>query len=329
MTPNAKIMIVEDERIIAEDLRNTLQSLGYTVMKIVSTGEEAINILKKNKPDLILADIVLSGQIDGIEMAKYIKSRYNIPIVYLTAYADKNIVTRAKITEPYGYIIKPFEDRELQTNIEIALYKNKIEARLKENFDERNRALEATVAALATAVEMRDPYTAGHQQRVAQLACAIVRKLGLSKDKIEAIRIAATIHDIGKIHVPAEILGKPAKLTESEFEIVQCHPQIGYDILKNIEFPWPIAQIVLQHHERLNGSGYPKGLDDDNILLEAQILAVADVTEAMLSHRPYRPAHNLKETLDEISKNKGVLFDPKTVDACTKLFREKEFIFGD
>jgi len=320
-------MIVEDERIIAEDLRNTLQSLGYTAMEIVSSAEEAINMLKKTKPDLILADIVLSGQIDGIEMAEYIKSRYNIPIVYLTAYADKDIVARAKITEPYGYIIKPFEDRELQTNIEIALYKNKTETRFKKSFDDRNRALEATVAALATAVEMRDPYTSGHQIRVTQLACAIARKLGLSKNKIEAIRIAATIHDIGKIHVPAEILGKPAKLTEAEFEIVQCHPQIGYDILKDIKFPWPVAQIVLQHHERLNGSGYPGGLDDDNILQEAQILAVADVTEAMLSHRPYRPAHSLNATLEELIKNKSKLYNSDAVEACIKLFKEKKFDF--
>ena len=327
MTQNAKIMIVEDERIIAEDLRNTLQSLGYTVMKIVATGEEAINILKKSKPDLILVDIVLTGQIDGIEMAEYMKSRYDIPIVYLTAHADKDIVARAKATEPYGYIIKPFEERELQTTIEIALYKNRTETRLKESFDKLKRALEATVAALATAVETRDPYTSGHQLRVAQLACAIVRKLGFSKDKIEAIRIAAIIHDIGKIHVPAEILGKPAKLSEAEFEIVQSHPQIGYDILKNIEFPWPIAQIVLQHHERLNGSGYPKGLDHDNILQEAQILAVADVVEAMLSHRPYRPAHSLETTIAEISTNQGVLYNFKVVEACIKLFKQNDFNF--
>lgn len=324
---SSSILIVEDERIIAEDLRNILQSLGYTVMKIVSTGEEAISILKNNKPDLILVDIVLTGQIDGIEMAEYIKSRYNIPIVYLTAYADKDIVTRAKVTEPYGYIIKPFEDRELQTTIEIALYKNRTETRLKESFDKLKRGLEATVAALAYAVEMRDPYTAGHQKRVAHLACEIARRLNLSFKKIDGIRIASIIHDVGKIHVPAEILSKPAKLTDAEFEIVQTHSQIGYDILKNIEFPWPVAQIVLQHHERLNGSGYPQGLDDDNIVQEAQILAVADVAEAMLSHRPYRPAHSLGTMLKEITDKQGKLYDPIISTACVRLFKEKKFEF--
>ncbi len=324
---SSSILIVEDERIIAEDLRNILQSLGYTVMKIVSTGEEAINILKNNKPDLILADIVLTGQIDGIEMAEYIRSRYNIPIVYLTAYADNDIVTRAKVTEPYGYIIKPFEDRELQTTIEIALYKNRTETRLKESFDKLKRALEATVTALTTAVEMRDPYTAGHQKRVAFLAVAIAEEMDIPEDKIEGIRMAAVIHDIGKIHVPAEILSKPAELTEPEFEIVQSHSQIGFDVLKNIEFPWPVAHIVLQHHERLNGSGYPKGLRNGEILFEAKIIAVADVVEAMSSHRPYRPAHSIEATLKEISTNKGVLYEPYVAETCQRLFKKQGFKF--
>jgi putative two-component system response regulator len=325
----ARILIVEDEVIIARDIAETLVANGYKVCGTAMTSDDAIEKAVALEPDLVLIDIVLNHGEDGIQTATAIRKRIDIPIVYLTAYTNKEILERAKLTQPDGYLIKPFEDRELQTTIEIALYKHSTEKKLRESVCELKSALEATVNALATTVEMRDPYTAGHQRRVAQLACTIAGELGLARDKIEAIRIAATIHDVGKIHVPAEILGKPAKLTDAEFEIVQSHSQIGYDILKNIKFPWPVAQIVLQHHERLNGSGYPKGLDDDNILQEAQILAVADVTEAMLSHRPYRSAHDLKETLDEISQNKGKLFDPSTVNACIRLFKEKGFSFGD
>ena len=180
---------------------------------------------------------------------------------------------------------------------------------------------------MAFALEMRDPYTAGHQQRVADLACAIANEMGLSEKQTNGIRTAAMIHDIGKICIPAQILSKPGKLNEIEFSLVKAHPGIGYDILKNIEFPWPIAQMVLQHHERIDGSGYPSGLAGSEILLEARILAVADVVEAMASHRPYRPALGLDKALEEISKNRGVLYDPEVTDACLKVFRKKGFEF--
>ncbi|MDD8025841.1 MAG: histidine kinase N-terminal 7TM domain-containing protein [Acidobacteriota bacterium] len=188
-------------------------------------------------------------------------------------------------------------------------------------------ALKATIESIARTTEIRDPYTAGHQRRVAQLAFAIAGEIDLPKDEREAIRMAAVIHDIGKIHVPAEILSKPGKLSENEFRLIQLHPQAGFDIIKDIEFPWPIAQIVLQHHERMNGSGYPSGLSGGAILMEARILAVADVVEAMDSHRPYRPALGIDKALEEISRNKGTLYDADVVDACVRLFREKSFKF--
>jgi putative nucleotidyltransferase with HDIG domain len=162
---------------------------------------------------------------------------------------------------------------------------------------------------------------------VAQLAFAISGEIGLPKDNTEAVRMAAVIHDIGKIHVPAEILSKPGKLSENEFRLIKLHPQAGFDILKNIEFPWPIAKIVLQHHERMNGSGYPSGLSGGAILIEARILAVADVVEAMDSHRPYRPALGIDKALEEINRNKGTLYDADAVDACVRLFQEKSFKF--
>lgn len=190
-------------------------------------------------------------------------------------------------------------------------------------------SLEATVRAIATMVEMRDPYTAGHQVRMAGLAAAIARQMGLSEDQQHAIRLAGTVHDLGKIQVPAEILSKPGKLSATEFSLIKEHPQNGYDILKGIDFPWPIAQMVLQHHERLDGSGYPRGLAGDDILLEARILCVADVVEALSSHRPYRPGFGMDFALAEITQNRGIRYDPQVVDVCLALFREQHYLIKD
>ncbi|HHT9135336.1 MAG TPA: HD domain-containing phosphohydrolase [Candidatus Avalokitesvara rifleensis] len=198
----------------------------------------------------------------------------------------------------------------------------------KQSLEKLRKALGGTIQVLVAAVEIRDPYTAGHQQGVAHLARAIASEMGLSLGQIEGIRMAGAIHDIGKIAVPAEILSKPGKITKTEFDIIKTHPQVGYDILKGIEFPWPIARIVLQHQERLDGSGYPAGLKGDEIILEARILTVADVVEAMASHRPYRPALGIDKALEEISENRGILYDADVVDACVRLFREKGFKFG-
>jgi len=187
------------------------------------------------------------------------------------------------------------------------------------------RTLEGTVNALATMAEKRDPYTAGHQRRVAQLACAVAAEMGLPPDQIAGLRVAGMLHDIGKIYVPAEILSKPGRISEYEFSIIKTHPEVGYDIVKEIEFPWPVAQIILQHHERLDGSGYPVGLRDKEILLEAKILAVADVVEAMSSHRPYRPALGTAAALAEITTKSGLLYDPAVVAVCLRLFTEKGF----
>jgi PAS domain S-box-containing protein len=187
------------------------------------------------------------------------------------------------------------------------------------------KALAATVQAIAVTVETRDPYTAGHQQRAADLARAIATEMNLSIDMIDGIRMAAAIHDLGKISIPAEILSKPVKPTNIEFSIIKIHPQTGYDILKDIDFPWPVARMVLEHHERMNGSGYPNGLKGEDILMGSRILAVADVVEAMASHRPYRQSLGLDEAIEEIEKNRGTLYDDTVVGSCLRLFREKGF----
>lgn len=205
--------------------------------------------------------------------------------------------------------------------------RKRAEEELRKSFEKLQQALEGAVGVLTTAVEMRDPYTAGHQQRVTGLACAIAEEIDLSEERREGLRMAGLIHDLGKINVPAEILSKPGRLSEIEYNVIKTHPQSGYEILKPIEFPWPLAQIVLQHHERINGAGYPTGLSGNDILLEAKILAVADVVEAMASHRPYRPALGIDKALEEILLNKGILYDHDVVAACQRVFDKGRFTF--
>ena len=198
---------------------------------------------------------------------------------------------------------------------------------LDNSFKRLRAALGATIQAVAITVETRDPYTAGHQKRVADLSRAIATEMGLDINRTDGIRMAGVIHDLGKMAIPAEILSKPSRLSEIEYKLIKIHPRAGYDILKDVEFPWPIAQIVLQHHERLNGSGYPAGLKGEEILMEARIIAVADVVEAISSFRPYRPAQGMEKALGEIIQNKGILYDPAVVDACLCLFRDRGYKF--
>jgi putative nucleotidyltransferase with HDIG domain len=201
------------------------------------------------------------------------------------------------------------------------------EEELKKSWVKQKSAMEGTVQAMAYTIETRDPYTAGHQRRVTKLACAIAEEMRLSENQMEGVRLAGGLHDLGKIYVPAEILAKPGKLTPVEYSIIKTHPQVGYDILKSIEFPWPIADFVLQHHERIDGSGYPNGLKEDKIFMEARILAVADVIEAMATHRPYRAALTIEAALDEIQSNRGDKYDSLVVDACLAVFEKKKFDF--
>jgi PAS domain S-box-containing protein len=205
------------------------------------------------------------------------------------------------------------------------LRRKRAEENLLHTTEQLRKGLGATVRTIAAVVEARDPYTSGHQRRVADLTRAIAKEMGLSQDQADGLRMAALIHDIGKIAVPAEILSKPARLAEVEFSLIKRHPQAGYGILKDVEFPWPVARMILEHHERIDGSGYPHGLTGAEILPESKILAVADVVEAMASHRPYRPNLGIDKALLEIEENKGILYEPDVADACLKLFRENNF----
>lgn len=322
-----QILVVEDETIIARDIQNKLHRLGYNAPVVAASGEDAIARAEELRPDLVLMDIVLKGNIDGIEATQEIRRRFDIPVVYLTAYTDEKTLERAKVTEPFGYMLKPFEERELHSNIEMALYKHHAEKRYREEVSKLMRSLEETVNALAATVEIRDPYTAGHQRRVASLSLEIARELKLPENDVKGIYLASLIHDIGKITVPPEILNKPGRISKTEFSIIMTHSDAGYTVLKDIAFPWPIAEMVLQHHERSDGSGYPRHLKDGDILSGSKIIAVADVVEAMSSHRPYRPSLGIEQALKEISDKREHLFCPHVVDVCVKLFREKGFTF--
>jgi putative nucleotidyltransferase with HDIG domain len=219
------------------------------------------------------------------------------------------------------------ENRRHRENLETLVVERT--DKLKKTMNDLQKAIDGIIEAMGLTVEIRDPYTAGHQTRVTEIAHAIAIEMGIPKQQIEGVRMAGVIHDIGKMVVPAEILSKPGKITEHEFGIIKSHPEVGYNILKKIDFPWPIAQIVYQHHERLDGSGYPQGLSGKDILLEARIMAVADVVEAMASHRPYRPALGIDIALEEIEKNKGGVYDSEVVDACLRIFKEEKFKLSD
>jgi len=205
--------------------------------------------------------------------------------------------------------------------------KDQLERELQQSDEKLQKLIEGIAYVITEIVEIRDPYLIGHHQRVSKLATAIAREMKLSQDKIEGVKIASLVHDVGKVNLPTEIVSKPSALIEVEFNLLKNHPRTGYEILKKADFPWPIAEIVFQHQEKIDGSGFPRGLRGDEILIEAKILGVANVVEAMSSYKSYRPALSMDEALSEISKYENILFDPEVVDACIKLFKEKGFKF--
>lgn len=251
--------------------------------------------------------------------------------------ADKDAAERLRLEKELRLArieIDQFVDRRTEelarANDELhgkVLETRRSEDHLQSTLDRLEGSLEGTFKAMAMTLELRDPYMAGHQTRVSGLAVAIAREMNLPWEKIEGLRFAGLIHDIGKISAPAEIMAKPCRLTKSEFQLVKDHPRVGYDMIKDIAFPWPVAHIILQHHERLDGSGYPDGLVGDAIMVEARVLAVADVVEALCSLRPYRPALGLEKGLDEVRKGRGIRYDARVVDACVKVFRDGRFAF--
>ena len=255
-----------------------------------------------------------------IQFALALSTKWQAEQQLLALHSDLEMLVEKRTAE----LKKSNEKLQVEIKSRIRMQKE-----LQKSFENLKKVMNGTIHAIALTVEKRDPYTSGHQQRVASLARLISQEIGLGAEQIEAVHTAAAIHDIGKISLPAEILSKPGKLNDLEVSLIQAHSQAGYDILKEIEFPWPIADIVLQHHERIDGSGYPRGIRGENILLEARIVGVADVVETMASHRPYRPSVGIDKALEEIAENKGKLYDPRVVDACLTILTEKGFVFPD
>ncbi len=333
--------------LIADDTPTNLDVLVAALKKnyrlgIAKDGKNAIEFANTNQPDVILLDIMMPGM-NGYDVCSKLKQSErtrDIPIIFITGLAASEEKMRGFETGAVDFITKPFYTPEvlarINTHVTLKKLNESLEHQniiLEETVREKTAALEemlaATIKTMALAVEIRDPYTAGHQERVAMLACAIAKKMGLSETRVNTIRFAGILHDIGKIRIPEAIINRPGKLLPLEREMIKIHPQIGYDLLKNIPFPWPIAEIVLQHHEKLDGSGYPRGLKGEAILREARILTVADVTEAESSHRPYRPTRGIDSALREILSHRGTLYDADAVDACRELFTKDNFHFGD
>lgn len=345
--PSGEIVAVYDditERKQAEEniknAKDELQIIMDSVPAIIFYKDTEGRIIRTNKTNADIFGIPVKDMIGKTteeffpkEQAK--KMRKDDQEVIISGKAKKNIIESFSTPDGIRWqtIDKiPHKDKEGKVTGVIGLAKDitvqrKAEQKLKTTYQRLKKTMDATIDTMSKIIEAKDPYTSGHQHRVCQLAVPLARELGLSEGKVEGIRIASLIHDIGKIGLPTEILSKPTTLADIEFNLIKGHSQIGYDILKSIDFAYPIAQIVLQHHERLNGSGYPSKLKGDKILLEAKIIGIADVVEAMSSFRPYRPALGVDAALEEIIQNRGTLYDIKVVDACLKLFKEKEFKF--
>ena len=332
MKREIRILMVEDNPDDFELIKHALTSGGISFQPLrVDTKEDFNRELEHFRPDLILSDYQLPT-FDGISaLAVAVIEAPDVPFIFVSGAIGEQLAIETLKGGATDYVFKghlnqlaPAVSRALEEAREKRARRS-AEDGLRQTLVKLQRTLDQTVEALASITEIRDPYTAGHQQRVAQISSAIGEEFGLPRDMVEGIHVAGTLHDIGKIAVPAEILTKPSKLLEMEFGLVKTHPQVGYQILKGIEFPWPVAEAVLQHHERLDGSGYPRGLSANEIISEARILAVADVVEAMASHRPYRPAFGIDMALDEILRGRGTIFDPEVCDACIRLFEEKGF----
>ncbi len=324
-----KVLFIDDDQELLESFR---RHLGREFKLDTSlSGEEGLEAISTRGPYAVIISDYRMPIMNGIDFfARATKVSPDSVRMMLTGQTD--LMTAIKAVNEghvFRFLTKPCPTEILAKAINDGInYFKAMEAeRALQGMEKWRKIMEELVSAFVALMETRDPYTAGHQQKVTILACAIGEELGLDTAQIEAIRLAATVHDIGKIYVPAEFLNKPGRLTDAEFNIIKTHPQVGYDILKTIEFEYPISIIVQQHHERIDGSGYPMGLTGEETLLEARIIAVADVVEAMNAHRPYRPSLGLEAALEEIEGKKGLIYDPDVATSCIKLFQVNGFVF--
>jgi response regulator RpfG family c-di-GMP phosphodiesterase len=348
----AKVLVVDDEKTIRTIFSAFLGAAGYEV-DAAADAEAAETLFRTKEFDVVLSDILLPG-LNGVALLEKIKAAApRTQVIMMTGKPTAETAAESLRDGAVDYLFKPcskeailhsvgtacriktLNDEKERLEAENVRYRQRMEelvidrtAALQERESRLARVMDASVQAISSAAQLRDPYTAGHERRVACLAAAIARRLGMSEKQERGIEITGFLHDIGKIACPAEILSKPSKLSDSEFGLIKAHPQIGYEILRKIDFLGPVAETTLQHHERLNGAGYPNGLKGSEIILEARILAVADVVEAMSSPRPYRPAMTLELVIQQITRDRDTLFDANAVDACCDVIRSENFRFA-
>ena len=338
----ARVLIVDDEKSIRITLGEFLRKEGYEV-ELAYDVDKALALLEANTFDLVITDIIMP-RLSGIELLQTIRhNKLDTLVIIMTGEPTVETAVMAVQAGAYDYISKPIVKNTLLKVVKQAIYlkdltdKKKFLEDMNEQYRENleflvqdstkslHNSMQSSIMVLASMVSLRDAYTAGHQLRVGNLAAAIGKELDLPPITIEGLRVTGYLHDIGKLTLPAEILAKPGKISKLEFEIIKTHAAQGYEILKDMHLPWPVAQIIYQHHERKDGSGYPDELKGDEIMLEARILIVADVVEAMSSHRPYRTSLGIEAALQEIKDNSGILYDSKVVEACLRLFEDDSF----
>lgn len=342
----AKILLVDDERSIRKTLTLFLEIENHKV-ESASNVEDALALLVNNTYDLIISDVIMSGK-SGLDLLKSVRDTgLDTPVIIMTGEPTVETAVLGIQYQASDYLSKPVERHEFlrvirrvldvkqlvddkkQLEIENEQYQKNLEALVENRTAALIEASAGVVSLLAKVIEYRDPYTAGHQRRVGNLAAEIALNMNLSAKQIEDVRIIGYVHDVGKIVVPSEILSKPGRISDVEMALIKEHAQAGYEMLIEAGLPKEYALAVGQHHERYNGTGYPNKLSHKDVLLESKILVVADVVEAMISHRPYRPARTLETAMEEIEQNKGILYDPDVVNACIRLLKQKNYAVDD
>jgi putative nucleotidyltransferase with HDIG domain len=318
------LLLVEDNAGDARLIQIMLAEVGGFQISWVDRLSKALVAIPDGNFGAVLLDLSLPDArgMEGIDAIRHLAP--TLPVVILTGLDDEEMGRCAVRHGCQDYLVKgQGEGNLIRRTLIYAIERKAVEEERRQNAETLKRILMQTVRTISLALEMRDPYTTGHQRRVAQLAVAIGLRLGLDEFRLEGLKTGSLIHDIGKLHVPAEFLSRPGRLSVEAFQVVKMHPSLGAEIIRNIEFPWPVATMIQQHHERVDGSGYPCGVKGDDIILEARIIAVADVFEAIVSHRPYRPALGLKAAFDEIRLHSGERYDAAVVDACIAVVEEK------
>jgi putative nucleotidyltransferase with HDIG domain len=340
------ILVVDDENSLRITVQALLQRAGYAV-DTADSAPMALDLIAAHDYDVILTDIIMP-RMNGIELLAHIRKRsQTVQVLVMTGEPTIDTAMQAVKNGAGDYLIKPIDKDTLliavrqavrikslnDENVCLELERTRYLRELEQTVDARTRALQDAMESImllcSSVIEMRDPYTAGHQRKVGNLSAAIAGKMKLGDEIANNILMTGYLHDIGKMAIPAEILNKPGRLSSQEMDLIRIHPQQGYDMLSPIRLPESVREVIYQHHERLDGSGYPRHLKEPDILLESSILAVADVVEAMMSHRPYRPALGLACALDEIKNHAGILYEPAVVKACVSLFQDDKYTIDD